>query len=285
MVFKILKQEAQAPEFCDYVKKKIDAAAKKGVVYELEDEDRRIDALYKDANLYTEKRLLSLDRILVNKNEMLVATYEVAFFNSETGKQVDRYIDYEGKRIEPIVTQDPRTNELKVTPVGSLEYDLLFSPTMVDSIISKYGGTEPDEFRFYTASNSPAKKIAPVEVKKKQFFANATWDELLIGKEKKYTSSTTNKLPTLRKEVAIEEHQSETDNKPINNTNTKPFDIESRLKLPPIKDDETFQTNKTDKVTVNTNDTTTTVESKSSENNDVIINKNPSQKKQQNISK
>ncbi len=279
MVFKILKQEAQAPEFCDYVKKKIDAAAKKGVVYELEDEDRRIDALYKDTNLYTEKRLISLDRVLVNKNEMLVATYEVAFFNSETGKQVDRYIDYEGKRIEPIVTQDPRTNELKVTPVGSLEYDVPFSSGAVDSLISKYGGTEPDEFRFYTASNSPAKKIAPVEVKKKQFFTNATWDELLIGKEKKYTSSTTNKLPTLRKEVAIEEqHQSPDFHNP---GPLPPLDTESRLKLPHVKDNnEIFQTNKTDKVTVNTNDTTTTVESKSSENNDVIINKNPQQKKQ-----
>lgn len=282
MVFKILKQEAQAPEFCDYVKNKIDVAAKKGVVYELEDEDRRIDALYKNTDLYTEKRLISLDRVLVNKNEYLVATYEVAFFNSETGKQVDRYIDYEGKRVDPVVTQDPRTNELKVTPVGSLEYDLGFSPAMVDEIIKKYGG-EPDEFRFYTASNSPAKKVTPVEVKKKQFFANATWDELLIGKEKKYTSSTTNKLPTLRKEVAYEEKQSDI-NEPINNTNTKPF-TDSTLKLPSLTDTETVQTNKTDKVTVNTNDTTTTVESKSNENNDVIINKNPSQQqtKKQNI--
>jgi hypothetical protein len=279
MVFKILKQEAQAPEFCDYVKKKIDNAAKQGVVYELEDEDRRIDALYKDTNLYTEKKLLSIDRVLVNKNEYLVATYEVAFFSSETGKQVDRYIDYEGKSVDPIVTQDPRTNELKVTPVGSLKYDIPFSAAKVDSLISEYGG-EPNEFRFYTSSNSPAKKVTPVEVKRKQFFANASWDELLIGKEKKYTSSTTNKLPTLRKEVAFEEKQVE--GEPVNYGNTTP-PVSSNIKpLTPSKydsdDNDLVQTNNTDKVTVNTNDTTTTVESKTSENNDVIINNRNSKK-------
>lgn len=276
MVFKILKQEAQAPEYCDYVKKKIDAAAAKGVVYELEPEDLRIDALYKDTNLYTEKRLISIDRVLVNRKEYLVAAYEVVFFNIDTNKQVDRYIDYEGRSVDPTVIQDPKTNAQSVTPTGTFVYDIPFSPAKVDEFINTYGGAEPNEFRYYAASTSPTRKVTPVEVKRKEFFKNASWDELLIGKEKRYTSSTTNKLPTLRKELAYEENQgsggaASSSNDTVNLAPTTSF---------PFKD--VIKTNNTNDTSLNNNDVTKKEESLPvvKNNDDITIsNKNPANKK------
>ncbi len=279
MVFKILKQEAQAPEYCDYVKKKIDIAAAKGVIYELEPEDLRIDALYKDTNLYTEKRLISVDRVLVNRKEYLVAAYEVAFFNIDTNKQVDRYIDYEGRSVDPTVIQDPKTNAQTVTPTGTFVYDIPFSPAKVDEFINTYGGAEPNEFRYYAASTSPTRKVTPVEVKRKEFFKNASWDELLIGKEKRYTSSTTNKLPTLRKELAYEENQggggaASSDNNESPNPGTS-F---------PLKD-VINQTNNTNDIALKNNDIPPPKKEESLpvvKNNDeevTINNKNPTNKK------
>ena len=266
MVFKILKQEVQAPEYSDYVKKKIDTAAAKGVVYELEPEDLRIDALYKDTNLYNEKRLISLDRVLVNRKEYLVAAYEVAFFNIDTNKQVDRHIDYEGRTVDPTVVQDPKTGVQSVTPTGTFVYSIPFSPTEVDRLIGAYGGADPTEFRYYAASTSPARNVTPVEVKRKEFFKNATWDELLIGKEKRYTSSTTNKLPTLRKEIASEEGggAQSNNNEAVNLAPGKSF---------PLKDIITQQTDNTDDTALKDNNDTTATATTATKESSTTVNK------------
>jgi hypothetical protein len=203
--FKVVKQEEQAPEYSDYIKRRIDLAANEGTVYEFDDEDRRIDALHKNSNLYSEKRLLTMDRVNVRNKEYLVLGVEVSFFNVNTQTRADRYIDYIGKTLKPEKTVDPRTNQLAVTPVYVLHYDIEFAPEKVDQFITQFNA--PDEFRFYTATTNPNTDIKPVEVKRKEFFRNATWDELLMGKEKEYTSSTQNKLSKLRREVDYEERQ------------------------------------------------------------------------------
>jgi hypothetical protein len=203
--FKIVKQEAQAVEYSDYIKRRIDLAANEGTVYEFDDEDRRIDALHKNPNLYSEKRLLTMDRVNVRNKEYLVLGVEVSFYNVNTSTKADRYIDYIGKIQKPDKTVDPRTNQLTVTSTHSLYYDIEFSPEKVDQFISQFN--MPDEFRFYSGTNNPSTDIKPVEVKRKEFFRNATWDELLMGKEKEYTSSTQNKLSKLRREIDYEERQ------------------------------------------------------------------------------
>jgi hypothetical protein len=233
MGFKILKQEAKDPEYSDYIKRRIDIAAAEGVVFDLADEDeaRRIDALHKDPNLYHEKKLTTLDRVRIGNKEYLVAGVEYDFYNINTNIYADKYIDYVGKTLKPIKTQDPRTNEVSVNQQGMYVYDIEFSPEKVDSIISEFSNIDPVEFRFYPGTNSVTRTAQPVEVKRKEFFKYATWEELFIGKEKRYTSSTLNKLSTLRKEVDYEERQQFN----VNNTD----------------DEKQHQTNNIDKPVVN----------------------------------
>lgn len=207
MGFKILKQEAKDPEHSDYIKRKIDAAAADGVVYELEDEDKRIDELHKDPNLYHKKRLLTLDRIKVGNKEYLVAGVEYNFYNINTDIYANRYIDYVGKTVRPIKSQNNMSGQITVTQQGMYVYDIEFAPEKVDSIIAEFDGVEPVEFRFYPATTSLNRSAQPVEVKRKEFFRNATWEELYIGKEKTYTSSSLNKLATMRKEIDYTERQ------------------------------------------------------------------------------
>lgn len=207
MGFKILKQEAKDPEHSDYIKRKIDLAASDGVVYELEDEDKRIDALHKDPNLYNEKKLLTLDRIKVANKEYLVAGVEYKFYDINTNLYADRYIDYVGKTIRAVKSQNTLSGQVTVTQQGMYVYDIEFAPEKVDSIISEFNGIDPVEFRFYPATTSLNRSAQPVEVKRKEFFRNATWEELYIGKEKTYTSSSLNKLATMRKEIDYTERQ------------------------------------------------------------------------------
>lgn len=207
MVFKILKQEVKDPEYSDYIKRKIDMAAEDGVVYELEDEDRRIDALHKDTNLYSEKRLLTLDRIKVGTKQYLVAGIEYNFYNINTNIFSDRYIDYVGKTIMPVKSQNNMSGQVTVTQQGMYRYDIEFAPEKVDSIISEFNNVEPVEFRFYQTTTNLNRTAQPVEVKRREFFRDATWEELQIGKEKTYTSSSLNKLKTMRKEIDYNERQ------------------------------------------------------------------------------
>lgn len=207
MGFKILKQEAKDPEYSDYIKRKIDLAAEDGVVYELEDEDKRIDALHKDPNLYSEKRLLTLDRVRVGNKQYLVAGVEYAFYNINTSIYADKYIDYVGKTVRPVKSQGGLSGQVTVTQQGMYRYDMEFAPQKVDSIISEFQGVEPVEYRFYQATTNLLRTAQPVEVKRKEFFRDATWEELQIGKEKTYTSSSLNKLNTMRKEIDYNERQ------------------------------------------------------------------------------
>lgn len=207
MGFKVLVKEAQPPERSDYLKNKIDIAAAHDVVYDAEGEDLRIDELYRNPDLYHEKSLIAVDRVLVGKKEQLVGIVDVVFKNNKTDVQADRYIDYEGRNVIPVKFVDPKTGVLNVEKNGRYEYTLEFSPSNVDSLIAKYPNSENIDFRFYSASTAIAKPVRPVIVRRKEFFKNATWEELVIGKEKRYTDSTVNKLSALRKEVDYEERQ------------------------------------------------------------------------------
>lgn len=207
MVFKLVKEEVKPPEHSDYVKNRIDIAANKGVVYELESEDIRIDGLFKDTNLYYEKSLLTLDRVMIDGEEKLVAGVEYAFYDSKEDVRVDRFVDFVGRTVEPIVNLDQRTGIRTVSQNGRYKYTINFSPEKVDELLREYKPAPNLEFRFYEGSVSTTRRIQPVEVKRREFFKFATWEELFVGKEKRYTSSTVNKLQTLRKEIEYEERQ------------------------------------------------------------------------------
>jgi hypothetical protein len=267
--FKIVKQESQAPEYSDYIKRRIDLAANEGTVYEFDDEDRRIDALHKDPNLYSEKRLLTIDRVNVRGKEHIVLGVEVSFYNVNTNVKVDRYIDYIGKIQKPEKTVDTRTNQLSVTPVHTLNYDIEFSPEKVDQFISEYNA--PDEYRFYTGTNNPNTDTRPVEVKRKEFFTNATWDELLMGKEKEYTSSTQNKLSKLRREIDYEERQQFTsppkDDEPVVTTTKKETTNIDRTSINTSNDETLPENNKKDDVIVSKNQVTSTTATSGTNNN------------------
>ena len=99
------------------------------------------------------------------------------------------------------------SGQVTVTQQGVYVYDIEFAPERVDSIIAEFGNIEPVEFRFYPATTNLLRTAQPVEVKRKEFFRDATWEELQIGKEKTYTSSSLNKLATMRKEIDYTERQ------------------------------------------------------------------------------
>lgn len=201
MSFKIIKEQEQPKLYCDYVQKKIDIARQFNARYEMSDQDLRIQALYDNNGLKTSDRIKSLSRIKKQEDgaEALLISKDVIFTDKLTGIPKDRYSTIEGLIELPLIT----TNEDGVTESNQVRliYDIPFTKAKVQEALRK-AGTRIVKLRFFegpeTGNRIP--RDTPV-VGNVDFFVNATWEELLLGKEKKIVSSRLNRLSEVRKDV------------------------------------------------------------------------------------
>lgn len=201
MGFKAIKKQSQQPQFCEYVQNKIDIARDNNSTYELTHQDERIQKLYSDSTLKPVDKIKSIARIkrVEDGAECLVVTKDVVFVDKLTGLQKDRYTEKEGLAELPLKI----TNEEGVTEDSQvrLEYDIPFSKDKVMEYVKK-AGARGVKMRFYdgpeTGSRMPSKTQV---VGNLDFFINATWEELLMGKEMGLVSSMINKLEDVRKNM------------------------------------------------------------------------------------
>ena len=218
--FKIEKQAAEEPTYCDYIQEKIDIARENGAVYELEDEDNRIQALYDQNNpkLITQDKIRVINRVRSTEDgkEYLVVNKNVDFYlpNQSDPKKVgvykDRYSCREGIVELPVKSINPDTGATE-TKQTRLEYTIPFSASTVDEYLQKAedSGIIP-QLTFYNGSTTSDRlpSVLPT-VGNAEFFKEATWQELLVGQEKKVINSLTNRLPEVRKELKTDSKQQE----------------------------------------------------------------------------
>src|ERR1044072_1876867 len=187
--FKFLKQKQKEAPHSLLVQKRIDLAAKKGMTYELSDEDKRIDKLSNNPNLVESLKIRTIDRVMVNGEEKLVVSVEHTFRDGE-GNYVDRFIERVGESLDPTVKRNPDTNE--VSTIGNtVVRDIDFSPEKLNSVVSELkGDTSGVLYRFYNGSEAEARPVNGniYEVKNADFFKEASFDELNLGRESKMTS-------------------------------------------------------------------------------------------------
>lgn len=207
MGFKIEKKAESEPVFCDYIQNKIDVAKNNHAIYELDDEDKRVQALYNQEELITIDRIKGLKRIKRQDNgdECLVVDKDVYFYfpsandPKKPGSYKDRYSDKEGLVQLPL----KRVNEDGVESANQtqLEYTIPFTKGAVQDYIKKADGRTV-ELTFYegpTTSNRVPTNIP--KVGNLDMFTDATWGELQIAREKKVVDSAINRLPEIRKEL------------------------------------------------------------------------------------
>src|SRR5580765_4198078 len=210
MPFKVLKVAEKAPENSEYIQRKQDAAKAKGFLYELTDEDNRIDALHKREDLVVTQSLNSIDRVSTQNGEFLVLSVNNKF-QTVDGVDVDRYVDPEGLTEEPITKIDDRTGQEVVVPgQNKLIYTIPYSPEKLNEIVGKY--KNPKQFRWYEGGLTTARTIVGYiyECKNADYFKNASLEELQLGREKKYTSSRIKNLNKLRREINSDDIVAET---------------------------------------------------------------------------
>lgn len=210
MSFKIIKTEEQQKVYCDYVQKKFDIAKAFNARYEMSDQDMRIQRLYEDSGLKASDKVKSLSRIKRQEDgeECLLISKDVIFTDKLTGLPKDRYSTIEGLTEIPLIT----TNEDGVTESNQvrLVYDIPFKKATVLEAL-KRAGSRIVKLRFYegpeTGNRIP--RDTPV-VGNLDYFTDATWEELLLGKEKKLVSSMLNRLDEVRKDVRTTDTYTET---------------------------------------------------------------------------
>lgn len=207
MGFKIIKEQQQQQKYCDYVQNKFDIAQAYGARYELSDEDIRIQKLYDDNTLKPVEKVRSIARVkkIEDGQECLVVSKEVVFVDKLTGMYRDRYTVRDGLVELPLKV----TNEDGVTETSQvkLEYDIPFSKSKVKEYVRK-AGDRGVQLRFYdgpeTSNRIPHKTQV---VGNLQYFTNATWEELLLGKEMGLVSSRVNRLDEVRESVPEQERE------------------------------------------------------------------------------
>lgn len=205
--FKINKVVQDEPKYCDYIQEKIDIAKENGATYELADEDFRIQRLYDQEELTTKDDIKNIDRVLSmdDGKEYLVVGKNVVFYTTQKqgGQDVlvykDSYSTNEGIVELPLKT----VNEEGVTKTNQtrIVYTMPFTAAGVDEYIKKAGG-KVVALRFYegaTTSNRLPNSIP--NVGNRDYFVNATWTELLYGKEKKVLNSMISRLDEVRKQL------------------------------------------------------------------------------------
>jgi len=200
--FKIEKKAADEPTYCDYIQQKVDIARENGAVYELDDEDNRIQALYNQEDLTTKDKIKTINRVRSNDDgkEYIVVNKSVDFFTQD-GVYKDRYVTREGITELPIKTTNPETGGTE-TKQNRLVYTIPFSAGKVDEYLEKaegQGGIPTLTFYDGAVTSNRLPSVIPT-VGNAEFFKEATWNELLLGREKKVINSLENKLSEVRKQ-------------------------------------------------------------------------------------
>lgn len=201
MGYKLIKETPQQKKYCDYIENKFAIAKQYNTIYELSDEDMRIQKLYEDNRLQPVDNIKMISRVKAQEDgeEYLTITKNVDFINKITKTYHDRYSDVEGITELPLKI----TNEEGVEESSQLQlvYTIPFSKQKAKEYLKK-PTAKTAQLRFYigpvTANRAP---IDPVVVGNTQTFTDATWEELLLGREKKIISSRINRIDEIRKEM------------------------------------------------------------------------------------
>jgi hypothetical protein len=199
--FKIEKKAVDEPVYCDYIQEKVNIARDNGAIYELADEDNRIQALYNQEELKTKDKIKVINRVRSNDDgkEYIVVNKNVDFSTPE-GVYKDRYSTREGIVELPIKTTNPETGATE-TKQNRLVYTVPFSASKVDEYLKKsedQGGIPTLTFYDGAVTSDRLPSVIPT-VGNAEFFKEATWTELLLGREKKIINSLENKLSEVRK--------------------------------------------------------------------------------------
>lgn len=225
MGFKIVQEQADEPKYCDYIQEKIDIAKQNGAVYELVDEDYRIQALYDNEDLLIKDNIKQISRVKVNQEngkEYIVVNKSVDFFTrdqvdkNEIGDYKDRYVTREGIVEIPVKTASiaGQSNSEAATPTR-IKYTIPFSKEEVDKYNKNNDGITYTFYEGATSSNRLPSSVPTVT--NVDYFKNATWDELLLGREKKVLNSMVNRLPEVRAELNKGQPKEEVNNKKEDN--------------------------------------------------------------------
>lgn len=201
MGFQVIKGPEQQKQYCDYIQNKFNIAKQYNTIYELTDEDKRIQKLYDDNSIKPVEKVRSISRVkkVEDGKECLVINKQIVFVDKITGMYRDRYSVREGMIELPLTT----TNEDGVVEASQikLEYDIPFSKSKVMEYLKKAGDREV-VLRFYegpeTGNRLPNRTQVVGNLK---FFLDATWEELLLGKEMGVVSSRVNKLSEVRESI------------------------------------------------------------------------------------
>lgn len=201
--FKIEKQAVAEVQYCDYIQEKVDIARENGALYELADEDRRIQALYDQENLTTKDEIKLINRIRSNADgkEYLVVNKNVDFITQE-GVTKDKYSTREGIVELPLKSTNSETGATE-TRQNKLVYTIPFSASKVDEYLSKAEdqGSIPQMVFYDGAVTSNRLPANLPSVTNAEYFKEASWTELLVGREKKVLNSHLNRLPEVKKEL------------------------------------------------------------------------------------
>ena len=201
--FKIEQPAQEQPKYCDYIQEKIDIAQENGAVYELADEDRRIQALYDQENVTNKDVIKVINRVRSNDDgkEYIVVNKNVDFF-TQNGVFKDRYSAREGIVELPLKTTNPETGAVE-TKQNRIVYTIPFEASKVDEYLEKSEGQgSVPQLAFYdgaTTSNRLPNNLPSVS--NPDFFKEASWTELQVGREKKVLNSLINRLPEVREEL------------------------------------------------------------------------------------
>ena len=234
--FKIEKQAEAQPEYCDYIQEKIDIARDNGAVYELADEDYRIQALYDQEGLETKDVIKVINRVRSNDDgkEYLVVNKNVDFLTQGIIK--DKYSTREGIVELPVKSINPDTGATE-TKQNRLVYTIPFSASKVDEYLEKAEGQGSiPQLVFYEGSTSSNRLPANLpSVTNPEYFKEASWTELLVGREKKVLNSHMNRLPEVRKELNQNNNNNNTTNKKSSSSGSdaQPTEIIERKEIKP----------------------------------------------------
>lgn len=207
MSYKIIKQPEEQKRYCDVVQKKFDIARQYGARYEIGDEDLRIQALYDNLGLKPVEEVRSLERVkkVEDGKECLVVTKNVRFVDKITGALRDRYIRREGLVELPMkVTNEDGATE---TSQLKLEYDIPFTKTEVMKYMKQAGG-KGVTLKFYEGPENGNRVIRTKQVVGNlKYFTDASWEELILGKEMGLVSSRINRLDEVRENIPKSEYE------------------------------------------------------------------------------
>lgn len=260
MSFRIIKTKPKEQAHCNYVQKKIDLAAAKGMAYDLSDEDKRIEKLENNPELYRESKLSSIDRVLVDGQEKVVFNILHTFKDGE-GNYVDKYFEKLGESLNPTVQKNPDTNVTSLV-VNEIERDIDYTPDVLEKYMKDYKaenktGLGGVKFRFYQGGTTEARTIngSIYECINYDYFKDATFEELQLGREQRFTSSMINHLADVRKQTG---KGSFAEQKPVkeDNNDGKVTKEEEEDKEQAAKQKKNEEKSKTDDVEITANNAT-----------------------------